>query len=289
MSKEPSSEREREGSDLNVRTLKAYRLPDYSFYPKIIPANPDRWWMDFGTNGWANRCLPLRIANQNGWCILNGADFEVAWTGSNQLESIKFLTKTGPKPPLVSSMFGYGVLTWSIPYLFRTPDGVDLMVRGPVNTPKDGIIPLDGIVETDWLPYPFTMNWRFTRPAKRVKFERDEPICMISPVRRADIEMFQPQIRNLASAPELLHSFEVWHENRKKATGNIHALRAKQGHYTRGEGHAGEAATHGHRTKLDVRPFEELEPAPQTTEGGATPEGVPTVQASSFLQKLFRR
>src|SRR5436305_1675634 len=96
MSQGSSPDMEREAGALNGqgRTLKAYRLPGFSFYPKVIPANADRWWMDFSTNGWANRCLPLRIANQNGWFILNGSDFEVAWTGSNKLESIKFVTKT---------------------------------------------------------------------------------------------------------------------------------------------------------------------------------------------------
>ena len=289
MSNEPAYEQDQRQDAVNdeSRVLKAYRLPDYDVYPSIVPASPDRWWMDFGTNGWANRCLPLRIANQNGWWILNVADFEVAWTGSNQREAIKFLTKVGSTPPLVSSMFGYGVVTWSLPYLFRTPKGIDLVVRGPVNTPKDGIIALDGIVETDWLPFPFTMNWRFTRPGKRVKFEKDEPICMVVPVARAEVEQYQPEIHNLNSNVELLRSFETWYEDRKKANENIRALVTKQGHYTRGEGHSGESPTHGHRTKLNVRPFREIEPAPAGTGKNREPESDAT--PPSLLKKLFRR
>ena len=38
------------------------------------------------------------------------------------------------------------------------------MVQGPINRPKDGIAALPGIIETDWSPYSFTMNWMFTRP-----------------------------------------------------------------------------------------------------------------------------
>ena len=49
--------------------LIAYRLPDVSKYYTLRPASPDRYWMDVSTGGWANRCLPLRIANQNGWEI----------------------------------------------------------------------------------------------------------------------------------------------------------------------------------------------------------------------------
>lgn len=41
-----------------------------------VPATPDSVWMDEGTRGWVNRCLPLRIANANGWFIL---DIKAGW------------------------------------------------------------------------------------------------------------------------------------------------------------------------------------------------------------------
>ena len=43
------------------------------------------------------------------------------------------------------------------------------MVRGPTNSPKDGIAALDGIIETDWAHSTFTMNWRFTSMHGRVR------------------------------------------------------------------------------------------------------------------------
>ena len=109
--------------------------------------------MDSNTKGWANRCLPLRIANQNGWVILNDAEFEVIWSGSRDLSGVKFLNK-GRRSAFATSMFGYGVVTWTIPFLFRTPPGFDLIVRGVPNHPKDGIYALEGQVEADWLPLP---------------------------------------------------------------------------------------------------------------------------------------
>ena len=48
----------------------------------------------------------------------------------------------------MKSHFGEAVLTFSLPYLFRTPRGVNLWVKGPSNWIKDGIQPLEGIVET---------------------------------------------------------------------------------------------------------------------------------------------
>ncbi len=246
--------------------LIAYRLPGYSHYPRIVPASADRHWMDFTTRKWANRCLPLRIANQAGWAVLNPAEFEAVWTGKPQLDSLKLTTKTGAKPDLAHSMFGYGIVTFVIPYLFRTPEGFNLYVHGPSNELKDGIGPLDGLVETDWLPFPFTMNWRFTRPMKKVRFDPDEPICMIAPVRRGEVEQFEPEIRNLESEPELLRSFKTWYASRqeaqKAALGESRPgeTAPQQGHYIRGEGHLGERAEN-HQNKLNIQPFRSLEPS----------------------------
>ena len=55
------------------------------------------------------------------------------------------------RAPAVSH-FGHGILTFHMPCLFRTEPGVDLMVQGPINRPKDAIAPLSGIIETDGRP-----------------------------------------------------------------------------------------------------------------------------------------
>src|SRR5712692_9353169 len=83
----------------------AYRL-GYSADLSIVPASGDRDWMEATKNGWANRCLPLRVANQAGWLVLNDCEFEATWTGQPQLDSIKFKFRDGKKSIFVSSMFG---------------------------------------------------------------------------------------------------------------------------------------------------------------------------------------
>jgi hypothetical protein len=271
----------------------AYRLPQKRHYLKIVPAPADRFWMDVSTKGWANRCLPLRIANQAGWFILNDADFEVIWGGKPSLDSLRIIHKdASDKSSAVSSMFGYGIVTWRIPYLFRTPPGYNLLVRGPANSFKEGIAPMEGIVETDWLPYAFTMNWKITRPLKAVRFQRDEPICMITPVRREDLDSFAAEIRNMESSPELLESYSVWHERRANVVEDAKSRPPEagwmpiQGHYIRGEGHLGERG-HGHQTKLLVRDFAEVEPPLPVK---ASPQD--TVRESSrrsFWQRWMRR
>src|SRR6476646_3307515 len=158
---------------LPKNSLTAYRIHHIArgAFPVIKPAAADRWWMDVTFTGWPKRCLPLRLANQLGWCILNEQPFEAEWSGRNGLDSIRFVNGVG-RPFYVRSMFGGGILTWVVPYLFRTPPGWQLLIRGPVNSLKDGIGALEGVVETDWSTSNFTLNWRFTRPRKRVKFEK---------------------------------------------------------------------------------------------------------------------
>lgn len=245
--------------------LTAFRIPDREAYPRLIRAPADREWMDVTTNGWANRCLPLRIANQAGWFILNDEEFEVTWDGSLKLDAVRF--KWGARRSrFACSMFGFGMVTWTIPYLFRTEPGFNMIARGPVNMPKDGISPLDGIVETDWLPYPFTMNWKITRPDHKVRFEKDEPICMIHPVRRYTVEQFSPELRNLTSDPSLYESYQSWRDARaEKIRSSPQSVKASetapkiQGNYIRGVSVLNEKAPE-HQNKLDVRDFVLVEP-----------------------------
>jgi hypothetical protein len=53
------------------------------------------------------------------------------------------------------SHFAHGILTFQLNYLFRTEPGWNMFATGPTNNPKDGIAPLSGVIEIDWLPYPF--------------------------------------------------------------------------------------------------------------------------------------
>lgn len=71
-------------------------------------------------------------------------------------------------------------LVWNVSgYVFRTNPGWALSIRGCPNTFKPAIVLLEGIVETEWLPFTFTMNWKFTSPGK-VILQKDEPFCFIT-------------------------------------------------------------------------------------------------------------
>ena len=100
-------------------------------------------------------------------------------------------------------------------YLFRTDPGVALWARGVPNLAKDGIAPLDGIIETDWLAFTFTMNWQFTRPG-RVDFQKDEPFCFITPIAYRALDDVRPEIVPLADAPDVAAQYDAYSEAQKQ-------------------------------------------------------------------------
>ncbi len=161
------------------------------------------------------RCLPLVVANQYGWEILSTHHIRAVWDGTSNAEGLYVENLSGDGLLHASSHFGQGVLTFQIPFLFQTPEGWNLMVRGPTNRPKDGIAPLDGIVETDWTHSTFTMNWRFTR-ACTVEFTKGEPICLFFPIQRGTLEKFHGEVRSLESNPGFEKKYREWSASRDR-------------------------------------------------------------------------
>src|SRR5262245_48536330 len=186
----------------------------------IRPAPVERRWMEATDQRFAYRCLPLNIANAHGWEILCPSAFTAMWSGGPGLSAVKFKAESTDALPVVSH-FGNGTLTFHIPCLFRTEKGFDLMVQGPINRPKHGIAPLCGIVETDWAPYTFTMNWIFTRPGTQVRFEQGEPFCHIFPVKRGELEMLEPELRLLSQEPELKQQLDSWTNSRSQFNADL--------------------------------------------------------------------
>ncbi|HUH92714.1 MAG TPA: DUF6065 family protein [Casimicrobiaceae bacterium] len=193
--------------------------------PVIRPAPPTRPWMDGIAENHAYRCLPLNIANSHGWEILSPCAFEVQWTGGTHVNavSLRALDDYPHLPQLAVSHFSYGIVTFHLGYLFRTEPGWDLLASGSLNRPKDGIAPLAGVIETDWLPYPFTMNWQMTRPGS-VRFDKDEPLCMIYPVPHAALQDVVPEIVDLEADPELKRQTMEWKQQRDEFMRKFEAM-----------------------------------------------------------------
>lgn len=192
----------------------AYQIHEDNSAP-IRPARRERKWMEDADKKSPYRCLPLVTANQYGWEILSTHHFRAIWDGTSHPDGLVVENLSGDGDLHASSHFGEGVLTFQIPYVFRTTEGWNLMVRGPTNNPKDGIAPLDGIVETDWSHSTFTMNWRFTR-AGTVEFSLGEPICLIFPIERGTLEKFRAELRALESNPEFEKEHREWSLSRER-------------------------------------------------------------------------
>jgi hypothetical protein len=260
----------------------AYELQPAGDMP-IEVAPLERSWMDATDRRAAYRCLPLTIANQAGWLIACPAGFTAYWSGgpdkgslyldfdppggaaapdplAGSVVSFAAPAPAAPRDPRILSHFGYGVVTFTLPYLFRTPRGVNLWVKGPSNSIKDGAQPLEGVVETDWLPASFTMNWKLTRPDHPVRFERGEPICMLVPVPRGLAEALRPVCLPLGANAELEHEYREWERSRilfNAALGTERPGAVRRGwqrDYTKGLTPSGQQAQE-HQTRLQLRPF----------------------------------
>jgi hypothetical protein len=224
----------------------------------------------------ANRCLPLLIANQSGWLLINTETVRLTWDGNRDLDSVQVEYENEPAAPMVVSHFGSGIVTWQVPYLFRTSPGWNLLVRGPANCPMDGLSPLEGVVETDWTASSFTMNWQLTRPGATVTFQRGEPFAMVVPQRRGELEQIRVARRDIDEAPELGAAFLEWSRSRSAFLQDQkdHKLEAhRQGwqrHYFQGRELSG-SRYEQHQTRLRLHDFVE---GADGAEGADVVEGV---------------
>jgi hypothetical protein len=247
------------GKSSCMQYLTAYVIDGHEL--RIRPAPLERPWMDQSDQRFAYRCLPLNIANAHGWEILCPVAFSAIWDGRSSKEAVRVATEPDGAPAPAISHFGAGILTFHIPCLFRTERGTDLFVTGPLNRPKDGIAALSGVIETDWSPYTFTMNWQFTRPGQRVDFAANEPFCHFFPVGRGHLESVEPVIRKLSEHPELEAEHRAWSASRNEFNTNLNdpasdAVRDRwQKSYFKGVCPSGKPGAEGHRSRLRLRPF----------------------------------
>ena len=176
----------------------------------LEPAPARREWMDQTTEKFAYRCLPLVMANQAGWILTCPLNFSAIWSGRGDRHgtTITFPEGEGRNKNQIRSHFGHGIVTFSLPWLFRTDKGFGLWARGPANYVKDNLSPLDGIVETDWAPYTFTMNWKIQRRDTEVFFRKGEPICQILPFHLNMLEAVEPEFKELRDNPEFAADFQ---------------------------------------------------------------------------------
>lgn len=195
-----------------------YRLDSTNNFYEIVPLKFNRQWMDNTQEKFAYKCLPLGISNSYGWTVLSPADFSISWDGGRIPESIKvhsndqfFLQR------LIHSLFGEGVITLQLDFIVRTPENYSLYIRGVPNDISENIIirPLDAIVETDWLPFTFTYNFKFIKPGT-VYFKKGQPLFSFFPIERNTVEKFLLEEQKIENNQDLLEDFKILGEERFK-------------------------------------------------------------------------
>jgi len=234
----------------------------------LTPAKAARDWMDETPNAFANRCLPLLMANQGGWEIVQQGGFTATWHSSPYPHDIT-IEKDDPFRysgwyPLAH--FGGGILTWHIPWLFRTPPGWNLLLRGPANRPKDGVSPLEGLIETDWATQTTTYSVKITRPDHPIHYDDGEPVAMIVPMKRDDLEEWTPRIQPLDDSPELESEVAAFAQSRGEFNAGPRQPREWQRHYSQGKAPGGAEAPVGeHRKRRRLKEFEvtPVQPSPK--------------------------
>lgn len=228
----------------------------------IRTAPLERDWMDATPQKYAYRCLPLNIANGLGWQVLNEVETEITWDGGIYKESAKVTTRGDGKHHLAPlSHFGSGIITWHVNALFRTPPGIQLLAMGPTNQPLPGIHPLNGVIETSWAPYTFTMNWLMTVKNEPVVIPKGFPICQIVPINLDAIESLEPVVKPLTDDPALHQEYLDWSASRNNFNAGLATHQqdvVKEGwqkNYFRGKHLDGRGAEDTHRTKVKLKEF----------------------------------
>ncbi len=224
----------------------------------LEPASARRKWMD-DTEGFAYRCLPLAMANQAGWVVRSPTDFAASWNGGIHAKDTAVSVPANAEgyEKNFTSHFGWGIVTVSLPWLFRTAPGYGLMVRGPTNYFKSGVAPLDGLVETDWATSTFTMNWKLTDPDRVIRFSAGEPVCMITPFRLDALERVETRTAPIESNAELHAAFRAWAASRSSFNANPARTAADwQKDYLKGEAPGTGERAAAHKTRFTLRRFE---------------------------------
>ena len=227
---------------------------------EVVAAPSERDWIAKTQDQFARRCLPLIIANAHGWQILAQDSCDAIWNGGNYQTDIELKTGSGTDAN-ISTHFGYGILTFRVHCILRTEPGINLWIAGPANSFKDAIQPMSAVVEADWMPYTFTMNWQFTRPGTSVHFEKGEPVCQFFPVPRGIVENAEPVLRDLKNEPDLHDMHQQWRASRDafiialKTQDSEAASQKWQKHYFRGLYPDGSEGIPSHQTKIRAREF----------------------------------
>lgn len=137
--------------------------------PPLIQASPKRDWMDATFKKHAYHCLPLTLANINGWVIELTQDVVAYWGGGDE------------KTQIISGPGIYtgtpGIIAFNIGWFIEAP-GNDVTYGPLPNYFFSDASCLSASVDGEW-PEQVLAQW-LLKPGKEVIFKQSMPICFIS-------------------------------------------------------------------------------------------------------------
>ena len=207
-----------------------------------------RSWMNevIGTN--AYQCVPMNIANQSGWVVLNPAEFCAVWDGGPTNESLQVHYHEDPKINYAQSHLHNGTLTVVPDFIIRTPEGISTLISGAPNHPQPHLTPLQAIVETDWLPFTFTYNFKFNLPGE-VIFKKGDPLFVFAPVKRGEIEQYNVSMKPIKSNMDLHDEYFKYQDTRNEVIDNNGPF---QKFYAKGRSATRQYEIKNHQTQLKL-------------------------------------
>lgn len=178
---------------LEEEGLEKFDMNEISTFLKPLSNNRKRDW--FGKDFY--KCLPLTIANMQGFSISVPFEFDVMWDGGLEKDSVHFKFYEDEKKFRnkvhigIDSNFGYGTFTIHLPIMLRTPPGINLMTFSPPNFLTPGLNAMSGVVESDNFRNSFTLTVKINIKNVWIKILKDSPLVGILPVKRYFSEKFE--------------------------------------------------------------------------------------------------
>jgi hypothetical protein len=221
---------------------------------EIVRSNIKRDWMDNTVDKYAYRCLPMNIVNQASWDVIAPSEITVTWSGGNNVDD---LTIIQPEEPYLyaKSEFGNGILTFHTDFVLTTNDQNCIYCKGPSNMHKENIQPLEGIIETFWLPFTFTMNWKFEKPGT-VTFKKGEPLFSFFPVDLNYLESFETSSISIGENYKLKQKYNTYSDSRDThITTGLTDGENWQKYYMQGKCPFTNIKEDNHKTKVNLKDF----------------------------------
>lgn len=185
-------------------------------------------------------CEAVCSATAYGWWLFPPLDMELVWDGTgifwrcdgfadwmplqpsaqmpnyvDEFDAAAPEDLKGCSPPFMTALPEPGLLQFWTGIFAQTAPDWHLLVRAPANMPQiAGIVPFEGIVETDRWFGPVFSNLRFTRTHMPVKLRSDYPLLQVQPIPRHAYSADTLERMEIVPGPRSLTP-EEWESYRK--------------------------------------------------------------------------